>query len=488
MRSEKGSRATVEARAARARRGGRCGSSRPPTLQRRAAAEAVVHGSGSSVQRRRADAPARPASGRPIRLRRRRSSDKMAPCPRPAPELDDPGPAGGHAAGARPVLPPSVVLLLHHEDEGSFGFIVNRPTGIQVAEILAGHGGRLGAAATRRWPTSAARCSRSSARCSSPAGADGERPRPPTEVVPGVALTQHVGDLAALAGGAAGALPPAPRLRRLGRRPADRGDPAQRLADRAGRRRPGLRAPSRRGVGSGARVGGSRSRRAARRGRRERRRRRGQLRARRREPGDDPARARAPSPRVPRARSPRPPQASRRTPPRPRSPPPTPTAARRSASCCSRASTTRLPLLHQLREPQGARARREPARRALLPLAGARAPGARRGHRSSGSRRRSPTPTSRSRGARQPDRRLGLARRARRSPRARRSKSGCAAVAERFAGAAVPRPPFWGGYLLAPERHRVLERPRPPPARPPPLFASRRRLDWSGSRRGSSAP
>ena len=32
----------------------------------------------------------------------------------------------------------SVVLLLHHEDQGSFGFIVNRPTGIKVREILQG--------------------------------------------------------------------------------------------------------------------------------------------------------------------------------------------------------------------------------------------------------------------------------------------------------------------------------------------------------------
>lgn len=31
-----------------------------------------------------------------------------------------------------------VVLLLHHSDEGSFGFIVNRPTGIRVADILEG--------------------------------------------------------------------------------------------------------------------------------------------------------------------------------------------------------------------------------------------------------------------------------------------------------------------------------------------------------------
>lgn len=31
-----------------------------------------------------------------------------------------------------------VVLLLHHDDEGSFGFVVNRPTEIRVAEILEG--------------------------------------------------------------------------------------------------------------------------------------------------------------------------------------------------------------------------------------------------------------------------------------------------------------------------------------------------------------
>ena len=32
----------------------------------------------------------------------------------------------------------SLILLVHHDDEGSFGFIVNRTTGIRVAEILAG--------------------------------------------------------------------------------------------------------------------------------------------------------------------------------------------------------------------------------------------------------------------------------------------------------------------------------------------------------------
>src|SRR5437016_11673551 len=32
----------------------------------------------------------------------------------------------------------SVVLLIHHEEEGSVGFILNRPTGIKVGEILKG--------------------------------------------------------------------------------------------------------------------------------------------------------------------------------------------------------------------------------------------------------------------------------------------------------------------------------------------------------------
>lgn len=35
-----------------------------------------------------------------------------------------------------PFFHKSVVLLLHHQDEGSLGFIVNRPTGVKIAEIL----------------------------------------------------------------------------------------------------------------------------------------------------------------------------------------------------------------------------------------------------------------------------------------------------------------------------------------------------------------
>lgn len=37
-----------------------------------------------------------------------------------------------------PFFHKSVVLLVHHQEEGSLGFIVNRPTGIRVAEILSG--------------------------------------------------------------------------------------------------------------------------------------------------------------------------------------------------------------------------------------------------------------------------------------------------------------------------------------------------------------
>ena len=60
----------------------------------------------------------------------------------------------------------SVVLLVHHDAEGSFGFIVNRPTAISVAEILSGMEIEWTAEPTW-WRTSAARCSRSSAPCSS---------------------------------------------------------------------------------------------------------------------------------------------------------------------------------------------------------------------------------------------------------------------------------------------------------------------------------
>lgn len=91
----------------------------------------------------------------------------------------------------------SVVLLLQHQEEGSQGFIVNRPTGVKVGEILedleipwlgkdgalAFFGGpvqpQLGTLLFRDEETSDAQTSH--------------------EVCPGVALTQHLGDLETLA-------------------------------------------------------------------------------------------------------------------------------------------------------------------------------------------------------------------------------------------------------------------------------------------------
>ncbi|HTQ80661.1 MAG TPA: YqgE/AlgH family protein [Thermoanaerobaculia bacterium] len=100
----------------------------------------------------------------------------------------------------------SVVLLIHHEDEGSFGFILNRPTGIKVGEILKGmevgwqgpessvayFGGpvrpQLGTVLfAPRTPEEA------------PAASAGEDGPEAGEVLPGLAITQHIGDLAQLA-------------------------------------------------------------------------------------------------------------------------------------------------------------------------------------------------------------------------------------------------------------------------------------------------
>ena len=94
----------------------------------------------------------------------------------------------------------SVVLLLHHDDEGSFGFIVNRPTGIQVSEILKGmeirwEGGEE-AVAYFGGPVQP----QLGTVLFSPVLDETTDPEDTaTEVAPGVALTQHVGDLARLA-------------------------------------------------------------------------------------------------------------------------------------------------------------------------------------------------------------------------------------------------------------------------------------------------
>ncbi len=63
-----------------------------------------------------------------------------------------------------------------------------------------GHGSGLAGRAARWWPTSAVRSSRSSGRCCSrPASRNPTTWRRPARSLPGVAITQHVGDLSRLA-------------------------------------------------------------------------------------------------------------------------------------------------------------------------------------------------------------------------------------------------------------------------------------------------
>lgn len=95
-----------------------------------------------------------------------------------------------------PFFQRSVVLLIHHEEEGSFGFIVNRTTGIRLPEILQGmevkwHGcdeavAHFGGPVQPQLGTI----------LFAPGGVETEAS---TEVFPGVALTQHIGDLVRLA-------------------------------------------------------------------------------------------------------------------------------------------------------------------------------------------------------------------------------------------------------------------------------------------------
>jgi putative transcriptional regulator len=93
----------------------------------------------------------------------------------------------------------SVVLLLHHEDEGSFGFVVNRPTGIKVSEILkgmeVGWAGREEAVAYFGGPVQP----QLGTVLFAPLLPEGGPEDTATEVAPGIALTQHVGDLSRLA-------------------------------------------------------------------------------------------------------------------------------------------------------------------------------------------------------------------------------------------------------------------------------------------------
>ena len=94
-----------------------------------------------------------------------------------------------------------VVLLIRHEDEeGSFGFLVNRPSDIKVSEILQGM-----EVAWRGGPEAVAYFGGPVQRqlgtvLFSPGGeAAGGLAGVGMEIAPGVALTQHVGDLTRLA-------------------------------------------------------------------------------------------------------------------------------------------------------------------------------------------------------------------------------------------------------------------------------------------------
>lgn len=99
-----------------------------------------------------------------------------------------------------PFFHKSVVLLLHHETEGSFGFIVNRPTGIRISEILQGmEVGWQGRAEEVAFFGGPVQPQLGTVLFTPEAPEDGEEDETANEVIPGVALTQHIGDLSRLA-------------------------------------------------------------------------------------------------------------------------------------------------------------------------------------------------------------------------------------------------------------------------------------------------
>lgn len=107
---------------------------------------------------------------------------------------------------ADPYFHRSVVLLLHHESEGSFGFIVNRPTVIKISEILKGMDvswqGTDEAVAFFGGPVQPQLGTVLFAPVLPGGGNGGATPGmedTATEVIPGLALTQHIGDLSRLA-------------------------------------------------------------------------------------------------------------------------------------------------------------------------------------------------------------------------------------------------------------------------------------------------
>jgi putative transcriptional regulator len=98
-----------------------------------------------------------------------------------------------------PFFHQSVVLLIHHDREGSFGLIVNRPTELLIADILRGMkidwGGSPRALAYFGGPVRP-QLGTVLYSCSAP---EVEGVTAAAEIYPGVHTTQHFGDLAALA-------------------------------------------------------------------------------------------------------------------------------------------------------------------------------------------------------------------------------------------------------------------------------------------------
>ena len=139
----------------------------------------------------------------------------------------------------------------------------------------------------------------------------------------------------------------------------------------------------------------------------------------------------------------------------------------------ARGRRARAALLHQLRQPQGPRARRQPGRRARDVVARPAAPAARRGA-GRAARRRRVRRLLRVAPARFAARRLGVAA-GHGDPRprgARREARG----ARRAVRRRRPAPGLLGRLPAAPAGDRVLGGPRQPPARPHALPARRRRL------------
>jgi putative transcriptional regulator len=98
-----------------------------------------------------------------------------------------------------PTFSRSVVLLVHHEDGGSLGFILNRPSTIRVGEILkqmdVPWAGKPESVAFFGGPVQ----QEIGTVLFAPVLADAGPEDTATEILPGVALTQHIGDLARLA-------------------------------------------------------------------------------------------------------------------------------------------------------------------------------------------------------------------------------------------------------------------------------------------------